>query len=166
MTLPLRQCTPMSYYKRKPTRIPEYDYSHNNYYFVTMCTHNKECIFGKPNCVNWLGRIAEDDMNGIAEHFSTVRVDKFVVMPNHVHAIIVIDNGNDTEKKVSLVNIIGQYKSGVTRKIRTLLDNKQVWQRSFHDRIIRNQKEYEKIWMYIETNPQRWNEDCFYIVEA
>ena len=105
-------------------------------------------------------------MNDIGKHFPTVSIDKYVVMPNHIHAIVVIDNGIDAENKTSLINIVGQYKAGVSRKIHTLCDIQLIWQRSFHDRVIRNQKEYEKIWMYIETNPLRWNKDCFYTEES
>jgi REP element-mobilizing transposase RayT len=156
----------MDRHNRKPTRIPNYDYSRNNYYFVTLCAHERKCIFGSPNCLSLLGKIAERDLNDIGKHFPTVSIDKYVVMPNHIHAIVVIDNGIDAENKTSLINIVGQYKAGVSRKIHTLCDIQLIWQRSFHDRVIRNQKEYEKIWMYIETNPLRWNKDCFYTEES
>ena len=62
----------------------------------------------------------------------------------------------------NLNQIVAQYKSGVTRKIREILPDMRVWQRSYHDHVIRDQKGYEKIWTYIENNPLKWEEDCFY----
>ena len=64
---------------------------------------------------------------------------------------------------INAEQVIGQYKSGVSREIRKIDPEFVLWQRSFHDHIIRNQKQYEKIWMYIENNPLRWEKDCFYI---
>jgi len=74
--------------------------------------------------------------------------------------ILVLDSLNRNNPNVS--QIIAQYKSGVSREIRKMDSSVEVWQRSFHDHIIRNQKSYEKIWQYIETNPLKWEEDCFY----
>ena len=161
MTLPFHNKN-MNYKKRKPTRIPNYNYSQNNYYFVTICAHNKTCIFGKEDEMNELGKIAQEEVERISNHYSGVFVEKFVIMPNHIHAILVIDRERNSNEIISLNQIVGLYKSGVSRKIHAILPNMNVWQRSFHDRIIRSQKEYEKIWMYIETNPIKWKEDCFY----
>lgn len=161
MTLPLH-ITTMKYLQRKPTRIPKYDYSQNNYYFVTICAQSKACIFGETEELNRFGVIAQEEMEKISSHYSGVFVDKFVIMPNHVHGIFVIDREKNSKENISLSQIVGLYKSGVSRKIHAILPSLAVWQRSFHDRVIRNQKEYEMIWMYIETNPIRWKEDCFY----
>ena len=144
--------------ERKSPRIPNYDYSTPNYYFITICTHNKECYFGTIQKLSDIGVIVRQSILELPKHYSNVSVDKFVVMPNHVHMILVLHSGNTAD----LEQIIGQYKSGVTRKCRKISPNIQLWQRSFHDHIIRNQKRYEKIWMYIETNPMRWDEDCFF----
>ena len=75
-------------------------------------------------------------MERISNHYSGVFVDKFVIMPNHVHAILVIDRERNSKETISLNQIVGLYKSGVSRKIHAILPNKNVWQRSFHDRII------------------------------
>ncbi len=147
----------MPYYSRKPTRIPNFDYSQNYWYFVTVCTHNKKCIFGKPRACNDFGKILESHVKRVTEHFPGVIIDKYVVMPNHFHAIICLADGSP-----SLPQIVGLLKSGVTREIRQKYGQMEIWQRSFHDRIIRCQAEYEKIWCYIDQNPIRWVEDCFY----
>ena len=150
----------MAYYSRKSARISNYDYSVCNSYFVTICTHNRRCLFGEPDSLNHLGDIAFRDILQIPLHFPSVHIDHFVVMPNHIHLIVTIGSGS---RNPDLNQIIGQYKSGVTRKIRELNPDMDIWQRSFHDHVIRSQKEYEKIWAYIDGNPMNWDKDCFYI---
>lgn len=118
-----------------------------------------QCIFGIPGRMNQIGFIAEEEIRNISAHYDMVSVDKYVVMPNHIHMILVIGNGDHNP---NLNQVIAQYKSGVTRKIREFLPDVKIWQRSYHDHVIRDQKGYEKIWMYIENNPRKWEEDCFY----
>ena len=139
---------------RKRTRLENFDYASPNYYFVTICTHDKKCILGKPGTLNTLGKIARDALLNIPQHFPHAIIDKYVVMPNHIHAIIVLRG-----EGISLSHILGQYKSHVTRQIRHIHPGTNVWQRSFHDRIIRNQKEYEAYWLYIDANPINWEKD-------
>ena len=143
---------------RKNPRSKYIDYTSQNYYFVTICTKDKRCLFGEPSILSEFGRVAKDRLEGIAEHFCGVTVDKWVVMPNHVHAIIVL-NGNG----VPLSTVIGQYKSAVTRQLHKISPDISIWQNSFHDHVIRNQKDYERIWSYIDANPARWMDDCFYV---
>ena len=150
----------MTFYSRRSPRIPNFDYSSRNYYFVTICTHEKKCIFGSHEQLSELGRIAQEDMRSIACHYNHVMIDNFIVMPNHVHAIVAIQGGQ--QDKADLNTIVGSYKSGVSRKIRMKYPDIKIWQRSFHDHIIRNQLEYEKIWQYIQFNWQKWEQDCFY----
>ena len=145
---------------RKPTRIPGYDYSTPNYYFVTICTDKKRCLFGSVEQLNVYGKIAEQCMDDIPNHFPQIRIDKFVIMPNHVHAIVVVESVEETP---SLNTVIGQYKSAVSKKIRETKPRMEVWQRSFHDHIIRDQSRYETIWSYIDTNRHRWKDDRFYV---
>lgn len=148
---------------RKSPRIPEYDYSKENYYFVTICTQNKKCLFGRVNEFSRYGKIAADSVMHIPLHYSGVKIDKFVVMPNHIHMIVIIGCHNEKSNNPSLNDVIGLYKSGVTRIIHGISPNEKVWQRSYHDHVIRSQKNYEKIWSYIDTNPMRWEKDCFYV---
>ena len=142
---------------RKHPRLKYFDYATPNYYFVTICTGNKSCLFGSPGKLNKRGRVAEEGILEIETHFPNAKVDKYVVMPNHVHLILTL-NGEGS----SLSTVIGQYKSFVTRKICEYEPDCRVWQTSFHDHIIRNQQAYEKIWLYIEANPLNWDKDCFY----
>ena len=146
----------MAYYTRKATRLPKYDYATPNYYFITICTHEKKCIFGQPGKLNAYGKIAEECVKKIEAVFPSVDVDNYVVMPNHIHMILALkENGEET----NISTVIGQYKATVTKKI---AESKNIWQRSFHDHIIRNQTSYEKIWNYVEYNAAKWEQDCFY----
>ena len=146
------------YPRRKNTRAKGYSYRTPGYYFVTICTKNRKCLFWENLELNEIGKIAFNAIFKIPEHAPGMQVDKFVVMPNHVHMILVLEND---QQDVSVV--IGQYKSYVSKKIHDLFPNEEIWQVSFHDHKIRNQNQYEKIWNYIENNPKKWEMDCFYI---
>ena len=86
-------------------------------------------------------------------------------MPNHIHMIVVIGCNIETSANPTLSRIIGAYKSEVARLIHKSVPNEPIWQRSFHDHIIRNKKSYAKIWEYVQYNHQKWEQDCFYIEE-
>ena len=143
--------------RRKNPRLKQYDYATENYYFVTICTGEKKCIFGTPDQLNSFGMFAKEGLLSLENHFPTVKMDSFVVMPNHIHAIIAL-----SADSVKLTTVVGSYKSYVTKKIHEMDPKIKVWQSSFHDHVIRNQQSYEKIWNYIEYNPMKWEEDCFY----
>ena len=152
----------MAFYSRKSPRLPGYDYTTENYYFVTICTHDKACIFGTPNKLSPLGEIVFQHLQALSSHYKSVNVDVFRVMPNHVHFIVAF--GADADRSLDVV--VGLFKSGVTRQIRKTDPKCNVWQRSFHDHIIRNQREYEQIWQYIQFNDQKWETDCFYLKQS
>ena len=111
--------------------------------------------------LNLLGKITRDMILKLPDYYNGVNIDHFVVMPNHVHLILVLE-----ESDTNLNQIIAQYKSGVSREIHKIDPDTSVWQRSYHDHVIRNQASYEKIWNYIDGNPLKWKEDCFYIDTA
>ena len=115
--------------------------------------------------MNSFGKIAEGCLKKIPEIYLNIELDKYVVMPNHIHGIFVVKSEKTEAGLDDLSAILGQYKMSVTKKIRSMEPEMQVWQRSFHDHVIRNQAGYEKIWMYIENNPLKWEEDCFYCRE-
>lgn len=149
--------------QRKPQRLKNYDYSLNGYYFITICTHNKQHLFGKilgdQMLLNELGKIVEQELIQIPGRFTNVNLDKFVVMPNHVHIIMVIEyvaiavnchTGPQQSRPAqqskpaersrpfpTLSKIIGLYKSVVTRRMRALQGEMTVWQKSYYDHIIR-----------------------------
>lgn len=149
----------MSLPKRKLPRLSNFDYSSENYYYVTICTHNSEKLFGMPNQLTVYGKIAEKHILNIANHYEGISLDKYVIMPNHIHAIIVIGCDPEAERSrpfPTLHTILGLYKSGVSREIHQISPQLKVWQKSFFDKIIRNQEAYLEVYRYIEENPIKW----------
>ena len=142
---------------RKKLRLPGFDYSTPTSYFVTICAHQKQCIFGEPNQLNRLGLIAQDHLLRLPGHFPGLAIDHSVVMPNHVHILLTLH-----QQSADLSGIIGSYKAGVSRAIHQLSPGLQVWQKSFHDHIPRTDQDWRDIWTYIDQNPLRWELDCFY----
>ena len=108
-----------------------------------------------------IGKIVNNSILEIPRRYNNVIVDKYVIMPNHIHMIIVIDNECEscgrTRFAPTLSRIVKQTKGKVTKQI-----GYSIWHRSFYDRIIRNRDEYEKIWKYIDENPLKWEEDEYY----
>ncbi len=152
--------------KRKPTRLKGHDYSAPGAYFVTICTHNRKCVLSNivgegfhtlpQNQLTPIGKEIEKSLQYINDNYIGVVVDKYVIMPNHIHLIVVLDNSGGCGNP-PLQNIIGQLKSYTTNKFGDIL-----WQRSYHDHIIRGEKDWQKIWEYIDTNIVKWETDCFY----
>ena len=153
--------------KRKPTRLINYDYSGEGSYFITVCTHQKQNILcdivGEGLCalpiikLTPIGEAVKESIKYIACNYDNISVDKFVIMPNHIHLLISNQTGGRGDPPLQIYDIIGNFKSFTTHRYGKIL-----WQRSFHDHIIRNEGDYLKIWNYIDTNPQKWNEDCFF----
>ncbi|MEE4195845.1 MAG: transposase [Anaerolineae bacterium] len=151
---------------RKHNRLPEYDYSLAGLYFVTFCTLHREHLLSeiKLNRVHLkkCGEICLEIWKSLPERFSTVTLDEFVIMPNHIHGIIMLDNSPDTE---TLSSVIGAFKSLVARKYYIWYrdefgtDTGKIWQRSFHDHVIRNQRALDAIRKYIRLNPVNWEKD-------
>ena len=164
--------------KRKATRLKNYDYSLPAAYFITICVQNKLCILSKVTDDGELvlkssGKIAANYIETISDIFPNIKVHKYVIMPNHIHLILLVyeNNGklsyNSDSKyndKESIVEAIGWFKYMTTKDINLSLKRQysKVFQRSYHDHIIRGQKDYQKIWEYIQANPVLWKKDCFY----
>ena len=163
---------------RKPTRLKEYDYSTPGAYFVTICTQNREEILssiivgdGLPdvpeNILSDYGKIAEKHINLLNEFYEYIFVDKYVIMPNHLHLLLSIHQHEihgitGTSRTPSPTNsIIPKFVSTLKRFCNNEY-GKNIWQRSFHDHIIRGEKDYRMIWEYIDTNVERWEYDCFH----
>ena len=143
---------------RKSIRIPGFQYKSANYYFITICTDRRVNLFGMKDQLTGSGQIAKSCLLQIPTHFHNVRIDQYVIMPNHIHAIVAIGPNNTC----SLSTIIGQFKATVSKQIHAYYPNVSVWQRSFYDRIIRNDREYQEIWTYIDENPLKWKLDKLY----
>ena len=155
--------------KRKPNRLKGHDYSSPGAYFLTICTANRKNLFwqnvgatiGRPQDVILTphGTIVEQAIQKIAETYAAVSVDCYAIMPNHVHLLLQIHADKYGRPMVAPTTdiIIRQMKGFVSKKI-----GRSIWQKLYHDRIVRNQKEYDKIAAYIYNNPLNWQRDCFY----
>jgi len=154
--------------KRKPTRLQGYDYSTPGAYFITICIKDRKQLLSKivgddayivpQNNLSQIGLICNKYINNINIKYENVTVDKYVIMPNHIHLIIFLHGTMRASSPTkNIETIIRSFKTMVTKEI-----GYSIWQRSYHDHIIRNEKDYQKIWEYIDTNPLKWELDCFY----
>lgn len=167
-------------HRRQSIRLRGYDYTQAGYYFVTICTHERQCLFDNQRQRG----IAERQWRALAQ-MDHVALDAWVVMPNHIHGIIVITSAAHPAPTVpelrpatpdktsqhgpipcnvvpgSLGAIVRAYKSVVTRRINRLqrTPGGVIWQRGYWERIVRNEEELNAIRRYIEENPRRWAED-------
>jgi REP element-mobilizing transposase RayT len=177
---------------RKSMRASWWDYGENAAYFVTICTKNREWFFGtvenKIMHLSNTGIIADVLWYEIKNHARNVELDEFTVMPNHIHGILILNGNNNkntitapavtpvvgtthalslqqsrfqNQGKNTLSSIIGSYKSAVTKHAHRLGFN-FAWQSRFHDHIIRNEQEFQRIATYIKNNPMQWENDEFY----
>jgi len=158
--------------KRKLNRLKEYDYSQDGCYFATICVRDKKEWFGKIETgrmvLNEYGEIIEQRWLWLRRQYPYVKLDEFVVMPNHFHGILVIDsnhiiigNGRDRslQKIKPLSELIGAFKTTSSKLIHQSGLNVFRWQKSFYDHIIRNEKTLQKIREYIQNNPLKWDLD-------
>jgi putative transposase len=171
--------------ERKTNRLKEYDYSLDNLYFVTSCVQNRVCCFGEivgtghnpslqsgefvpvPRMVlNDYGKIAEKQWYWLSEQYPYVILHAFVVMPNHIHGILEIYRSriilSDAIKIKPLSELIGAYKTTVSKQIHLAGFIEFKWQRSFYEHIIHDEKSFETISAYILNNPENWEQDKLY----
>jgi len=176
---------------RKQIRLAGYDYSKCGVYFITVCVKDRRPVLASiyssavaagsarqnetetPEVeLSEIGVIVDRAIKAVPEHYAAVRVEKYVIMPNHVHMIIRIDNGAEDAPASALgggqeecrkqgcadiPRIVQQLKGYVTKQC-----GREIWQRAYYDHVIRNEQEYLDIWAYIEGNPAKWNEDELY----
>jgi REP element-mobilizing transposase RayT len=164
-------------YRIPSARLQNWDYSSKGAYFITICTHNRAHLFGEiignEMHLNETGQLAEKFWMEIPAHFPFVELGNFVVMPNHFHGILIINesttppetikkNGGKNEKwkPNSIGSIINQFKRIVTINARKIHAD-FAWQSRFHDHIIRDNASFHRIQTYIANNPLNWNKDKF-----
>lgn len=156
--------------ERKPNRLKYYDYSNAGWYYITICTKDHKNYFGRIKSdkmiLNGLGKIADECWNRIGTVHKNVELDYYVIMPNHIHGVIIINGvvgdakfASPTDRtKMELSKLIQQFKRTVTIKIKSRAYKLNFkWQRSFYERIIRNERELFNIRRYIHQNPLKWN---------
>ena len=162
---------------RKPNRLPNYDYSTPGAYFLTLCTKDKQCILGKIVGGGALDapRIRLTNAGTVVQKYIAsgnripgVTVDKFVVMPNHIHMILFLDETaqcGSSRAPAPTNAMIPHFVSTFKRFCNKDLGS-NIFQRSYHDHVIRGKNDYLKIWQYIDSNPAKWQHDCFYVPDA
>ena len=166
----------MNYPIRKLPRLKEYDYTTPGAYFVTICSHEKQCVFGRITpgdhgddarmLYSPIGKLAKACLLEIESHFQSIIIDNWIIMPNHIHMILRVGREAERIYAFPIANIstaVGTFKAAVTRAARNAcLHSGKLWQSSFYDHIIRNDEDYQAIWNYISGNPSKWLEDRFY----
>ena len=155
--------------KRKQTRLPEFDYSSNGAYFVTFCTQDRRCILSDVDvgeglappavCLSAIGQCVEQEIHAVTKRYESVRIDNYVIMPNHVHLIASIcEQTGGASPSPTLADIIRVIKSVSSHRCPELK-----WQRSYYEHVIRSERDYLEIWNYIDGNPGKWADDKYYI---
>jgi REP element-mobilizing transposase RayT len=146
-----------------------YDYTQPGAYFVTICTRDRVCLFGEvvggQMQLNELGRLVEWTWQDLSNHVANIVLDAFVVMPNHVHGIIIIVGAGSepapTTKQYGLPEIVRQFKTFSALRINEQrgTPGAPVWQRNYYEHIIRTEDSLARIREYIAGNPLRWHLD-------
>ena len=162
--------------KRKPTRLKEYDYSTPGAYFITICTKGRKQLLSRiivgtgvldcpQNILTNFGEIANKHLINMSNFYENIKIEKYVVMPNHIHLLARISEIDKqcgpSKTPVPTNSLISQFVSTFKRFCNKEYD-KNIWQRSYHDHIISGEKDYQKIWEYIDNNVIKWEKDCFY----
>ena len=165
---------------RRSIRLRDYDYSRPGAYYVTICAHRRACLFGEvvgsEMWHNELGRVVCEYWEGLPKRYPNVDLDEWIVMPNHMHGILVvvdpvgagsprpeIASGAETAppRKWTLGHVMGYFKYQSTKRTNEMrrTPGAMVWQRNYHEHIIRDEDELDRIRWYIFNNPARWGED-------
>lgn len=152
-------------YRKRPNRLTGYDYSTPGYYFITICTKNHRCCLGRISSeseripaameLNAAGQVVQAVLEKIPFYYRSAELDKYTIMPNHLHMILVLRDGFPNSPTIH--TIIQQFKRAVSIKL-----GGSIWQPRFYDHIIRSENEYQEIWKYIDNNPAKWALDKYY----
>jgi putative transposase len=161
--------------------LRSYDYSQSGAYFITICTNNRECLFGKivdgVVQLSEMGKIIADSWQWLEEQYDYVELDEWVVMPNHMHGIIVINDdtcescrgGSRTAltklRRKPIGGLIGAYKTVSTKRINEFpqTPGAKLWQRNYWEHVIRNEHDLAEVREYIRNNSIKWEFDSLYI---
>jgi len=164
--------------KRKSIRLKNYDYGQQGAYDVTVCTRDQKEVFGDiindEMVLNETGKIVEFTWMDLTQHNDNIELDEFIIMPNHIHGIIIIagagskpalkDKGAGLEPAPTqhgLPEIVRQFKTFSARRINQInkTQDRHLWQRNYYEHIIRDQRDLERIREYIRNNPAKWAYD-------
>ena len=154
---------------RRTVRLPDFNYRDPGAYYVTLCVQDSRWLFGEviqsSMVLSSFGRLVDEAWNGLRDRWEGVAIDDWhVVMPNHFHGIVVIEDISRRVKPPRLGDIVARFKASSTTAIRkeSQTPNLQVWQRSFYEHVVRDELDLQRIRTYIENNPAQWTEDEYY----
>ena len=156
---------------RKHTRLPGYDYSGAGGYFVTLCTKGREhllssirvgsdALIGPQVGLTEIGKLVDESIQSAKQAYETVSIPCYVVMPNHVHLLIVLEKGPMGASGPTVGMVVRGIKTKVSRAL-----GYSVWQEKFYDHVVRNHEDYLRVWEYIDSNPAKWREDEYFAGE-
>ena len=161
--------------KRKHPRLDHYDYSTAGAYFVTICTQNRRCVLSRivgrglapaeTDAIKYteLGRIAEEQLLLLEDRYPCLLIDRYVIMPNHIHVILILKrDAAGASPRPTVMDVICTYKSLTTRECKKVGMTEKLFQTSFYEHIIRGQRDYEETIKYIHENPMNWYYDELY----
>jgi putative transposase len=158
---------------RKSIRMPAFDYSSENSYFVTICTYMKYPFLGKiannDMSLSDTGTIVSDCWNNIGKLYSGISTGQFIVMPNHIHGVIHISPSNiqtDSMLTHGLSDIIRNYKAFTSHVVYSKKMVCKLWQWNYYEHVVRDDAELQRITNYIKYNVTNWARDKYYINEA
>ena len=143
---------------RKKIRLNGYDYSKENMYFITICVKDRLELLGNIDEENNIeltkeGNIVTQEIDKLGEIYKNIIIDEYIVMPNHLHILLLIKY----RKEASISKIIKHLKTNISREIKY-----SIWQKSFYEHIVRNEKEYLAIKEYIKNNVINWSKDKYF----
>jgi len=151
---------------RRSIRFPGNDYSRLDLYFVTICTHGRECILGEVENgemrLTYAGRTVQWAWDALPKHYLHTRLDAFIVMPNHVHGVLKLEEQDPgSSRRHALGEVVRALKSFSARRInrRQGTPGAPIWQRNYYERIVRDENELENVRRYIADNPAKWADD-------
>ncbi len=167
---------------RRSIRLADYDYSQTGFYLITLCTHQKQYLFGEIRNnkmhFNQIGKVVQEEWLQSATIRKEIELDEWVIMPNHLHGIVIINSINNQDQEVihqeqgaslaplqrnpkSLSSFVAGFKSSVTKRVRLMSEISDfiVWQRNFYESVIKDDIHLDHTRLYIQNNPVNWHRD-------
>ena len=160
--------------QRKHPRLKHYDYSTAGAYFITICTHNRQCLLSRivgrglaPAEIQYTpyGQIAREQLLLLEQRYPSLKVDRYVIMPNHIHVIFLLQEAAGASPRPTITDVVCAYKSLTTRACKKMQPVDKLFQTSFYEHVIRGSGDYNEIAEYLLNNPKQWELDTLYAEE-
>ena len=160
--------------KRKHPRLDSFDYSSAGAYFITICTQSRRCLLSRivgrglaPAEIQYTvyGEIALEQLLLLEQRYPSLKIDQYVIMPNHIHAILLLEETAGDSQRPTIMDVVCAYKSLTTRECKKVRPVDKLFQTSFYEHVIRGREDYHEIAEYIGNNPKQWELDKLYAKE-